>query len=560
MQKKKRVAIGYEDFKRVIDGNFYYVDKSLFIRDIIEQGQIVNLITRPRRFGKTLNFSMLRYFFDVTEKDSAYMFDGLKISEYYDELKEYRNTHPVISLSMKGGKQPSFELALDSLCNEIRGQFSKYRHIAADERVEPRLREGFMTVYSSKGADLALFKESIKLLSECVEQYYGKRAIILIDEYDVPLENSYFRGFYDEMIGFIRSLFESALKTNASLEFAVITGCLRVSKESIFTGLNNLSVNSILNNRYAEYFGFEENEVKEMLEYFDAGEYFDITKEWYDGYQFGKTEVYNPWSVVNYVMRVLAESDKLPRAEWVNSSSNSIIRKLVETADEETKADIERLMNGGSIEAYLDETVTYADLDSKKTNMWNFLFFTGYLKTAGSRAVDETALYTLVIPNKEILHCYRKIIMNYFEKKRESVDRRALYTALLSGDAEGFARIITELLSAGISYHDRSESFYHGLISGLLANNPYYELRSNRESGDGRCDIMLYQQDKADKAIIMELKLCSGPEPVESACKRALKQINDRRYSAEAEHFGYKNIIKYGVAFKNKICGAICEQ
>lgn len=559
MADKKIVSVGYEDFKRVIDEKLYYVDKTMLIHDIIKGHGMVNLITRPRRFGKTLNLSMLKYFFDVNEKDTAYIFDRLKISDHSNEFNNYRNTHPVILLSMKGGKQPNFNMALGSLCNEVRRQYIKYKYITDTDRLDAKLREEYLRIYSSSEADADLFKESLKLLSECLEQYYGKKAIILIDEYDVPLENAYFCGFYNEMIGFIRSLFESALKTNNSLEFAVITGCLRVSKESIFTGLNNLETNSILSDSYSEYFGFEEYEVKELFEYYSLGEYFGTAKEWYDGYTFGNKEIYNPWSVMNYVKRLLTESDKYPRAEWVNSSSNSIIQKLVEDADADLRQDVETLMNGGSVEAYLDETVTYADLDNKRSNMWNFLFFTGYLKKIDSKNIDGDILYTLVIPNKEIYLCYRKIITSYFDAQKSRVNADILYKALLSHDADGFSAEITKLLNSSISFYDRAENFYHGLIAGLLANNPYYRLESNRETGDGRCDIVLYQQDDNETAIIMELKICGEYESVKPKCREALRQINEKHYSREAEQRGYRNIIKYGIAFKGKLCGAICE-
>ena len=559
MTGKKTVAVGYENFKRVIDGNLYYVDKTMLIYDIIKGSGKVNLITRPRRFGKTLNLSMLKYFFDITEKDNAYIFDGLKISEYYDDFKNYRNAFPVISLSMKGGKQPDFDMALDSLCNEILDQYIKYSYIIKGDRIETKLKEKFERVYSCIEGNAAVYKESIKILSQCLEQYYGKKAVILIDEYDVPLENAYFCGFYDRMIGFIRSLFESALKTNDSLEFAVITGCLRVSKESIFTGLNNLATNTILDEDYAEYFGFEEHEVKKLLDYYDMSAYFELAKEWYDGYTFGGKDIYNPWSVMNYARRLQRSSDKYPRAEWVNSSSNSIIRKLVEEADEETREIVDQLMHGGSIVSKLDETVTYADLDKQKENMWNFLFFTGYLKITNIENVGGKRFYTLVIPNKEIHMCYEDIIMSYFDERKSTVDRRELFNALLKRDADRFADIITDLMESSISYFDKAEKFYHALLMGLLTGNRYYKLRSNRESGEGRYDIAIYQQDKAENAIIIEIKICGDNEMVESGCRRALRQIEEMHYTAEAEQIGYRNIIKCGVAFKGKLCGAICD-
>ena len=560
MSEKKVAAVGHENFKRVIDGNLYYVDKTMLIHDIIKNGGMVNLITRPRRFGKTLNLSMLKYFFDVTEKDNAYVFDGLKISGYYDEFAEYRNAFPVISLSMKGGKMNEFDEAIMNICREIQLQYKKYSFILESEKLSELDKENYRRILDADSVkDGSKYNQSIKQLSMFLEQYYGKKAIILIDEYDVPLENSYFRGFYDKMIGFIRSLFESALKTNDSLEFAVITGCLRVSKESIFTGLNNLETNSILSNAYAEYFGFEEFEVKELLNYYDVSDYFELAKEWYDGYTFGGKDIYNPWSIMKYAKRLLTESDKYPFAEWVNTSSNSIIRKLVEEADEESREIIEELMHGGSIVSRLDETVTYADLDKHKENMWNFLFFTGYLKVIRTENVDGERYYTLVIPNKEIHFCYRNIIMDYFDERKNTVDRRELFNALLNRDADRFADIITDLMESSISYFDKAEKFYHALLIGLLTGNRYYKLRSNRESGDGRYDIAIYQQNKADNAIIIELKICEENEMLESGCMRALQQIDDMHYTAEAEQLGYRNIIKYGIAFKGKLCGAVYE-
>lgn len=367
MSEKKTVAVGYENFKEIMDKQLYYVDKTMLIYDIIKNRGKVNLITRPRRFGKTLNLSMLKYFFDVTEAESAYVFDGLKISERYDELKAHRNAYPVISLSMKGGKMDEFGEAIVNICREIQLQYKKYNFILESHKLSDGDKENYQRILQVDSVkDKGEYNQSLAQLSRYLEQYYGKKTVILIDEYDVPLENAYFCGFYEKMIGFIRSLFESALKTNDSLEFAVITGCLRVSKESIFTGLNNLATNSILSNAYAEYFGFEEYEVRDLLDYYDRGEYFAITKEWYDGYTFGSKDIYNPWSVMNYAKRLLIETDKYPRNEWVNTSSNSIIKKLVEEADADTKEVVERLIHGGSVRTRLDETVTYAELDKKK--------------------------------------------------------------------------------------------------------------------------------------------------------------------------------------------------
>ena len=462
---KKRIPIGYEDFKQIIDGGFYYVDKTMLIYELLHNGGQNNLITRPRRFGKTLNFSMLRYFFDITEKDNAYLFDGLKISEHYNELKQYRNTHPVITLSLKCAKKGNYKGAVGSLCREIRAQFDKYSFILDSDKLTKVSRTEFNEILECSEADENLFNESIKLLCSCLKQYYGMNTIILIDEYDVPLEDAYFSGCYDEMVSFIRSLFESALKTNPALEFSVITGCLRISKESIFTGLNNLDVNSILSDTYSESFGFVQEEVDELMRYYGIEEKKPVMKKWYDGYLFGKTEVYNPWSVLNQTKIWARDSRAFAAAWWANTSSNNIIRTLVEQSDNETKALIERLINGGSIETYLKDTITYGDLTHGSENIWSFLFFTGYLRVKSARASGTKVLYSLVIPNLEIHDCYTDIIMRYFEEYKKDIDKDELFKALLNRDAIGFAEQITKLLSRTISFYDHTESFYHGLIS-----------------------------------------------------------------------------------------------
>lgn len=556
---KKRIPIGYEDFKQIIDGGFYYVDKTMLIYELLHNGGQNNLITRPRRFGKTLNFSMLRYFFDITEKDNAYLFDGLKISEHYNELKQYRNTHPVITLSLKCAKKGNYKGAVGSLCREIRAQFDKYSFILDSDKLTKVSRTEFNEILECSEADENLFNESIKLLCSCLKQYYGMNTIILIDEYDVPLEDAYFSGCYDEMVSFIRSLFESALKSNPALEFSVITGCLRISKESIFTGLNNLDVNSILSDTYSESFGFVQEEVDELMRYYGIEEKKPVMKKWYDGYLFGKTEVYNPWSVLNQTKIWARDSRAFAAAWWANTSSNNIIRTLVEQSDNETKALIERLINGGSIETYLKDTITYGDLTHGSENIWSFLFFTGYLRVKSARASGTKVLYSLVIPNLEIHDCYTDIIMRYFEEYKKDIDKDELFKALLNRDAIGFAEQITKLLSRTISFYDHTESFYHGLISGLLAGNAYYKVESNRETGSGRSDLVIYQKDRFINAIIIEFKVCRANEEIDAAAQRALCQIDEKDYAAEARNQGYKNIIKYGIAFKDKLCYAAVE-
>ena len=558
---KKRIPIGYEDFKQLIDSGFYYVDKSMFIYELLHSGGQNNLITRPRRFGKTLNFSMLKYFFDINEKDNAYLFDGLKISEYYEELAMYRNTHPVITLSLKCAKQGNYREALRGLKYEIQRQFINNKFILDSDKLADEYKDEYKKILSMD--EDAVWSNSIQLLSICLKQYYGTKTIILIDEYDVPLEDAYFSGYYDEMVRFIRSLFESALKTNSALEFSVITGCLRISKESIFTGLNNLAVNSILSNKYSESFGFVQYEVDELMKYYNIEEKSQLMKKWYDGYLFGKSEVYNPWSVLNQVKEWSEDKDISAIPWWTNTSSNNIIRTLVSQADNETKDIIENLIHGGSVETVLKETVTYGDLTENNENIWSFLFFTGYLKikeiVKTGEVIGEPTIYSLVIPNLEIKSCYTDIIIQYFEIYKKAINKDNLYKALLGRNAQDFAEQITDLLRKTIRYYDSTESFYNGLISGLLSGNVYYKVESNRETGDERSDLVLYQQDVAQNAVILEFKVCGKNETADDAAKRALKQINDRDYASKAREDGYKNIIKYGVAFKGKMCYAIVE-
>ena len=558
---KKRIPIGYEDFKQLIDSGFYYVDKSMLIYELLHSGGQNNLITRPRRFGKTLNFSMLKYFFDINEKDNAYLFDGLKISEHYEELAMYRNTHPVITLSLKCAKQGDYREALRGLKYEIQRQFINNKFILDSDKLADEYKDEYKKILSMD--EDAVWSNSIQLLSICLKQYYGTKTIILIDEYDVPLEDAYFSGYYDEMVRFIRSLFESALKTNSALEFSVITGCLRISKESIFTGLNNLAVNSILSNKYSESFGFVQYEVDELMKYYNIEEKSQLMKKWYDGYLFGKSEVYNPWSVLNQVKEWSEDKDISAIPWWTNTSSNNIIGTLISQADDETKGIIENLIHGGSVETVLKETVTYGDLTENNENIWSFLFFTGYLKikeiVKTGEVIGEPTIYSLVIPNLEIKSCYTDIIIQYFEIYKKAINKDNLYKALLGRNAQDFAEQITDLLRKTISYYDSTESFYNGLISGLLSGNVYYKVESNRETGDERSDLVLYQQDVAQNAVILEFKVCGKNETADDAAKRALKQINDRDYASKAREDGYKNIIKYGVAFKGKMCYAIVE-
>ena len=403
---KKRIPIGYEDFKQLIDSGFYYVDKSMLIYELLHSGGQNNLITRPRRFGKTLNFSMLKYFFDINEKDNAYLFDGLKISEHYEELAMYRNTHPVITLSLKCAKQGDYDKAIYSLRHEIQYQFKKYSDVLKSEKIDVNDRKRAEEIMAKDVPDTVL-GDSIKLLCLCLKQYYGVNTIILIDEYDVPLEDAYFSGYYDKMVQFIRSLFESALKTNPALEFSVMTGCLRISKESIFTGLNNLAVNSILSNKYSESFGFVQYEVDELMEYYNIEEKSQLMKKWYDGYLFGNREIYNPWSVANYF-----NNECKPRPFWTNTSDNEIIREIMRTLTPEIADDLILLMQGKHVQTSLNMDVIYPRITDGADSIFSFLLMAGYLKPVKEAIETEIGTFMeLALPNKEIRRVYNSEIL-----------------------------------------------------------------------------------------------------------------------------------------------------
>ena len=406
----KPLPIGVDNFKDIRLNNYYYVDKTLLIKDIIDSKAKVNLFTRPRRFGKTLNISMIQYFFENGKDDNSYLFNKLKIMNEGEKYKSHMGQYPVINLSLKSAKQPNYELAYDCLVNDIIEEFKRHDYVLNSEKLHYE-KEDYLNIINKKD-NKGNMVTALKFLSRCLEKYHNKKVIILIDEYDVPIENSYFKGFYNEMIDFLRSLFESALKTNEYLEFAIMTGCLRISKESIFTGLNNLNIISILNTHYDEYFGFTENEVSDMLKYYGFEEKEDIIKKWYNGYLFGECNVYNPWSVDKFIYDLTGTINALPISYWANTSSNSIVKSLIEKADDDTKAQIEELVAGKTIEKVIHEDITYADIDSSMDNLWNFLFFTGYLKKVSIRMnEDSEILITLVIPSEEIRLIYKNKIL-----------------------------------------------------------------------------------------------------------------------------------------------------
>lgn len=557
--KNKPIAIGIENYKEIIDKPYYYIDKTLLIGEILDKGGKVNLFIRPRRFGKTLALSMIRTFFEQDTDihgnvtDNSRYFDDMKISQTGERYTEHMGQYPVISLSLKSAKQPDFDMAYKSLLNEIAKEYERHCYVLEGDVLLSFTKEKYVNIMEQK-AEKIDYATALKFLSDCLKKYHGRNVIILIDEYDVPLENSYFAGFYDEMITFIRSLFESALKTNDSLEFAVITGCLRISKESIFTKLNNLKINSILNQNYAEFFGFTQQEVEQMLRDYDLLDKIEEVKEWYDGYLFGETEVYNPWSVINYVDTAVENTVAFPKPYWSNTSSNSIIRELVEEADSEVKQEIENLLAGGTIEKPVHEDITYEDIHKTQENLWNFLFFTGYLKKTGERFEEETIYLTLTVPNKEVAGIYRNTILEWFNKRLRATDLSVLHKAILEGDCETFENEVSDLLLETISFYDYAENYYHGFLCGLLKGCNRYTVTSNRERGNGRPDILFKHLSVRGQAVIIEIKVVKEFDQMETGCDEALKQIEEQNYAAALHKEGYRQIRKYGICFYRKEC------
>lgn len=556
---QKKISIGMEDLKEIISKNGYYVDKTEMIKKLLDSNTKVTLFTRPRRFGKTLNQSMVRRFFEDErneygeEIDNRWIFDDLLIGRSGEEYLRHQQKYPVINLSMKSGKQPDFGLACAMLKKEIVREFERHSYVVDSGKLTQSEKESFERILRTED-DMQLYSDALKLLAACLEKYHRQKAIILIDEYDVPLENAYFGGFYDEMTGFIRSLFESALKTNDSLEFAVITGCLRISKESIFTGLNNLKIDSIRNDQFSESFGFTETEVKELMRYYGVEAQFDEVKEWYDGYRFGKKEIYNPWSILNYIYERVNDSMDYPMPYWSNTSSNSIVRELVCRADKKTRDEIEQLLAGESIEKPIHEDITYEDIYRSQDNLWNFLYFTGYLKSVGESFRNGQVYVRLAIPNQEILTIYRNSVMDWFRISIESADLSPLRQALEDGECDTIGNIVSEKLMAAISYYDYDEHYYHGFMTGLLSGMGGYDVISNRESGEGRPDIILREQKFRGRAFLLELKIAASFPQMENVCLNALEQIKDRKYEEGLLNEGYQIAGKYGVSFFRKGC------
>ncbi len=563
---KARLPMGIEDFETIRKDGFYYVDKTGLVKDLLENMSYVSLFTRPRRFGKTLNMSMLKNFFE-TGSDRA-LFDGLEISKEKELCDEYMGKFPVISISLKGAESNTFDGAREMFRNIIGKEALRFPFLTQSPNLTETERKQYKALIhvDDKGIftiDDILLKNSLLLLSSFLHKHYGQKTIILIDEYDVPLDKAYQAGYYDAMVDFIRTLFGQALKTNGSLYFAVLTGCLRISKESIFTGLNNFNVYTVKDVQYNEYFGFSDREVRDMLACYGFMEKYDAIKEWYDGYRFGELEVYCPWDVVSYCHALKMNAAMRPRNYWVNTSSNSIIRQFIDKADGNTRDEIERLIGGESIKKKIRQELTYRDLDSTIDNLWSILFTTGYLTQCGE---DDNGLTKLVIPNREIRWIFVEQIQEWFEAetKKDMQKLEGFCRAFEENDTEAIEKGFTSYLRKTVSIRDtsvrkdRKENFYHGILLGLFAGMDGWKVKSNAESGDGYCDISVEVEDK-EIGMLIELKYAEKAA-FDGACWEALAQIADRNYEEALTDDGMRTIYKYGIACYKKRCKVIKGQ
>ena len=538
----KLLPTGIENFKTMIDKSAYYVDKTNFIEDVLSE-QVV-LYTRPRRFGKTLNMSMLYYFFSIKEKENAYLFDGLNISKNKDALK-VQNKYPTIFISLKEMKSLTFDAQISSFSNVIYELLEKNLEILSSDQLSDTTKDILNKLHnrSSSAEDL---KISLRVITNALYTYYQQKVIVLIDEYDVPLQAAYQNNYYEEMVEFLRSVFSSALKTNDALEKGVMTGCLRISKESIFTGLNNFTAYSVLNNISSESFGFTELEVKQLLKAYNLSEKMDEVKEWYDGYQFGNKEIYNPWSTLMYVKNITQDVSFKPISFWANTSGNDIVVKYIQNGDKKLRKEFDVLMNGQSLIKYIKPELTYREMDNIN-NIYSFLLLTGYLKVIKDRGENQ---YELVIPNKEVYEIYKQSFMSYFEDYTTS-RKGELYQELVDGDAKKVNLLLNDILLRSISYFDNQESFYHGFLVGLLND---YEVVSNRESGNGRFDVCVLPENILGTVVLIECKHSISEDDLIDDAKEGARQIVEKKYLEEHRFKKYENAVGYGISFYKKQC------
>ena len=555
---RRKLPIGIDGFEKIRTNDFYYADKTLFIKELLQNWGEVNLFTRPRRFGKTLNMSMLKCFFEIGG-DPA-LFEGLKIAQEKELCEKYMGKFPVISISLKSVDGLSYEAAVTALRRAIGNEACRFGFLTESERLGQNDKELYMGLTAVKDGKYLMtdgvLTDSLKTLSLLLEKHYGQKAILLIDEYDVPLDKAFQAGYYDEMVSLIRNLLGNALKTNDSLYFAVLTGCLRISKESIFTGLNNPKVHTISDVRYDEYFGFTNADVDELLEFYGLSAYKDTIKDWYDGYRFGDTDVYCPWDVINYCDELLADPSAEPENYWANTSGNDLIRRLLKKANQSTRNDVEQLINGGTIIKSIRQELTYREVEDSIDNVWSVLYSTGYL-TCRRRVPGKKM--ELVLPNWEVRELFIELVKDWFEETTQADSGRIsrFCEAFPSGDTDTIQKMLGDYLWDSISVRDTAvrrnmkENFYHGMLLGLLQNQDSWLVKSNAETGEGYSDISIRMPDRT--GIVIELKYADDGN-LEAACGEALKQIEEKKYTEGLKRRGMKKIIRYGIAFWEKEC------
>ena len=567
-----KLPVGIDSFEKIRRNNFYYIDKTKLIEQLVETGGEVTLFTRPRRFGKTLNMSMLKAFFETGADES--LFDGLYIAQNKALCEEHMGKYPVIFLSLKSVEGLKYEDAIYRITELIGMEAERFGFLEDSEYLSENEKKRYKAIIALKDGTNAMDEKvlvsSLQILSQLLYKHFGQKTVILIDEYDVPLDKAFQNGYYKEMVSLIRGLFGQALKTNEFLQFAVLTGCLRVSKESIFTGLNNFEINSIVDIAHDEQFGFTDDEVRKLLTDYDRAERYPDVKEWYDGYHFGNTDIYCPWDVINFAKKLVFDTSARPSAFWINSSGNDMVKRFVDKADQTTRDEIEKLVAGGFVEKQLRLDLTYDEIDNTIDNLWSVLFTTGYLTKAGEvRLPDsESYAYKLVIPNKEVREVFVLQIQEWFKAvvAKDDDTMKLLSRAILDKDEKQIARQLNIVMSRMISIldtkasDDRKENFYHGLLLGLLrGSNPGWLIKSNRESGDGFSDILIKPEDP-DAGIVIEVKYAKEMISLDAACEAAMAQIKEKRYDEALRDEGRCDILAYGIAFCRKRCRVVGEK
>ena len=556
--RKKKLPIGIENFESMVTDGFYYIDKTGLIKELIENWAEVNLFTRPRRFGKSLNMSMLKSFFELGT--DAVIFEGLKITKEKNLCDAYMGKFPVISVSMKDINAGSYEMACKMAVQVINGEARRFQYLLESDKLTDYDKDAYRNLLKTD-MDESILCNSLKLLSELLCKHHGKKVILLIDEYDVPLAKAFHQGYYEQMVLLVRNMFGQALKTNENLQMAVLTGCMRISKESIFTGLNNLKVLSIADVRFDEYFGFTDQEVRELLSYYGLSHKYQEVKDWYDGYQFGNVEVYCPWDVLNYCDLLRADPEAQPQNYWANTSGNEVVRRFIEQSDNgRTRLEIERLVAGEVIQKNIRQELTYQDMYQSIENLWSVLFTTGYLTKRGRASGDE---FQLAIPNMEIRKIFTTQIMEYFKEHVQKNGRmlKEFCEALRSGNAEEVEKLFGAYLKKTISIRDTfvkrqlKENFYHGILLGILGFQDHWAVFSNRESGDGYSDILVEIEDE-ELGIIIEVKYAREGD-LEAGCAEALRQIEEKSYEEVLREDGVEKVLKYGIACYKKRCKVV---